>query len=256
MSEDLHILTLFEPITLEEMDNVKLMNRTDTKFNFNRCHFETLMEELTNDYRILDVEGHRVSRYESLYYDTDNFLLYTVHQNGKLNRYKVRHRTYVDSNMGFLEVKFKNNKGRTIKDRIKEAEVPLNWNENEEHFLRKKVPFDPDILKPVLWVNYKRLTLVNKNSPERLTLDLDLEFIFKDKTEELSNLVIAEVKQDKRATSPFIHVMKKHHLREGGFSKYCLGMALTNNTVKKNNFKKKLIRLKHILHDRDLTSTK
>lgn len=256
MLNALPILLQFEPISLSEMDHVKLMNRTDTKYTFNRCHFEKVMSDVLNDYRILEVDGQRLSRYKSLYYDTDNFSLYATHHKGKLNRHKIRHRTYLESKTGFLEVKFKNNKGRTLKDRIREEEAPLAWNESSSSFLKKKLPFEPGILKPVLWVNYNRLTLVSKNSPERLTIDLNLEFVFGERSEQMGELVIAEVKQEKRQASPFVKVMKKYHIREGGISKYCLGIALTNPDVKKNNFKSKLLRLKHIIYDSNTTSPK
>jgi hypothetical protein len=110
----LQILQQFEPITLKEMEGVKLMNRTDTKFIFNISHYETIMNEIRQHYRVLEVEGQRISRYETLYYDTQKYDLYGEHHKGKLNRYKIRHRTYVESKIGFLEVKFKNNKGITI----------------------------------------------------------------------------------------------------------------------------------------------
>ena len=63
-------------------------------------------------YKCVEIENKRVSQYQTLYYDTKDMKLYNEHHNGHLNRYKIRHRTYVDSNLSFLEVKFKNNKGR------------------------------------------------------------------------------------------------------------------------------------------------
>ena len=42
-----------------------------------------------------------------------------MHQNKKLNRYKIRQREYLISDISFFEIKFKSNKGRTIKKRIK-----------------------------------------------------------------------------------------------------------------------------------------
>jgi hypothetical protein len=33
--------------------------------------------------------------------------MYMSHQNGKLNRYKIRHRTYLSTNAEFLEIKLK-----------------------------------------------------------------------------------------------------------------------------------------------------
>jgi len=250
MSHSLEILKSFEPISLAEMDSVKLMDRTDTKFTFNRSQFEDILAEIQNEYRVLEIEGKRLSRYQTLYYDTSNYNLYTKHHNGELNRYKIRHRTYVESNLGYLEVKFKSNKGRTVKQRIKKKDVPFSWENETETFLKQQLPFDPDMLKPIIWVNYSRLTLVNKTSAERLTIDLDLEYIQGDVKKNLNNLVIAEVKQEKRKASPFLKVMKKFHVREGSISKYCMGIALTTGKqVKKNNFKEKLLNLKHIIYD-------
>ncbi|MGZ3903470.1 MAG: polyphosphate polymerase domain-containing protein [Bacteroidia bacterium] len=249
MVDKLKILEKFEPISLKEMDSVKLMDRTDTKFTFNHIQFELILSEILEDYRVLEVDGKRISRYKTLYYDTGKLDLYTKHHNGELNRYKIRHRSYLESNIGFLEVKFKNNKGRTVKNRIKKSDVPLKWENDTETFLTEMLPFEPDTLLPVIWVNYSRLTLVNKKSAERLTIDLDLEFVKDDVTKKLGSLVIAEVKQEKRKASPFLKIMRKYHIREGSISKYCLGIALTCNDVKKNNFKAKIQTLKHIIYD-------
>jgi hypothetical protein len=255
LNTPISILQQFDPIDLKDMDSVKLMNRTDTKFLFTLNQFETIMNEITGNYRILEVNGKRLNRYKTLYYDTINLDLYARHHNGKLNRYKIRHRTYIESDTGFLEVKFKNNKGRTIKSRVKEHDVPFGWDEENEKFLTNLLPFEPQKLVPAIWVNYNRYTLVNKTEPERLTIDLDLEFIKDNVTKNMSGLVIAEVKQEKRKPSPFVKMMKKYHIREGSISKYCMGIALTCNDVKKNCFKMKLLTLKNILTYDTVTTT-
>jgi hypothetical protein len=247
------ILLNLDPITLSEMDSVKLMNRTDTKFLFTVDEFDKVMGEIQQHYRILEVEGQRLNRYQTLYYDTDDLTLYLAHHNGHLNRYKVRHRTYVESHTGFLEVKFKNNKGRTIKSRVKEPEPRNLWDGEGEKFLSKVQPFSPGTLVPTIWVNYGRYTLVHRTEPERLTIDTNLEFVKDNVTKKLVGLVIAEVKQDKRKASPFLKMMRKYHIREGGMSKYCMGIALTHDGVKKNNFKEKLLTLKHLINY-DLTA--
>lgn len=246
-----NILSTFDPISLKEMDGVKLMDRTDTKFTFSIKQLAEILEEIKSNYRILVVQEKRMSRYETLYYDTESLNLYGRHHNGELNRYKIRHRTYVESNIGFLEVKFKNNKGRTLKERIKKSETPKSdWDKDCQDFLVTKLPFSPYSLVPVIWVNYSRITLVNRYSAERLTIDLHLEFKTEQTAKLMEGLVIAEVKQEKRKPSPFLDVMKKKHIREGSISKYCMGIALCYNTVKKNNFKQKLLSLKYIVkHD-------
>lgn len=242
------VIDKFDPISLTEMDSVKLMDRTDTKFTFNLAQLPQILEDVLNDYRVLEVEGKRVSRYKTLYFDTKDLDLYIKHHNGQLNRYKIRHRTYVESNLGYLEVKFKNNKGRTIKNRIKDLEVPEGWKGKNEVFLNNMTPFQPSTLVPTIWVNYSRLTLVNKHSAERLTIDLGLEFDKNGKKVNLSQLVIAEVKQEKRKASPILSVLKKYHIREGSISKYCMAIAMTTDSIKKNNFKEKLLNVKQILN--------
>lgn len=240
-------LSEFNSITLQEIDGVKLMDRTDTKFTFNINELPAVLQEAKNHYRILEVEGNRISRYKTLYFDTEDFGLYNQHHCGKLNRYKIRHRTYVESNLGYLEVKFKNNKGRTLKTRIKELNVPDLSSGKAFDFLTRILPFDPLILLPKIWINYSRITLVNKISAERLTLDLYLEFEKNGETQNLNQLVIAEVKQDSKVASPFISIMRHKHIREGSISKYCFGIASSFSQVKKNNFKRKLLNVSKII---------
>ena len=116
-------LNSFDPITLIEMDRVKLMNRVDTKFAFSTVQLLDLLPELEKYYSILEIEGTRTPFYESLYLDDSGFTFFKDHHNGRTNRFKVRFRKYVESNLIFLEIKHKY-KGRTDKRRIKVDEIP------------------------------------------------------------------------------------------------------------------------------------
>ena len=113
------VITQYQPISLQEMDDVKLLDRTDTKFAFHDKELPGILEKLRSDYFVLEVQGKRSTQYETLYFDTEDFDFYLRHHNQKLNRYKARFRKYVESNLVFFEVKFKSNRNRTIKDRIK-----------------------------------------------------------------------------------------------------------------------------------------
>jgi hypothetical protein len=230
------------------MDNVTLMDRTDTKYIFTLDNLPAFLEQVKEDYRVLDVNGHRISRYESLYFDTRNFDLYLSHHRGRPSRYKIRCRKYVESELHFFEVKYKNNKGRTIKDRVKQPSIDGMIKENAEILLCEKTPLLANNLEAKLWVNYSRITLVNKYSPERVTIDVDLTFKNSETDKTIHNLVIAEVKQDKALVSSFIRLMKKYHVREGAMSKYCFGVISLFSNVKHNNFKPKLILLKKTLN--------
>jgi len=241
-------LSEFDAISLDEMDSVKLMNRTDTKFVFNQEILPIILEQLKNDYRVLEINGNRISKYESLYFDTPNFNLYHAHQRGKLNRYKVRFRKYVDSELNFFEVKLKNNKGRTIKDRVKQLAIPNIIQDKAADLLIEKTNLNALDLEPKIWVNYSRITFVNKNAPERLTIDLNLHFNNNEKIKFVDNLVIAEVKQSKSKVSPFIKLMKEKHIIQGSISKYCYGIITLFEKIKHNNFKPKLVPIKKITH--------
>lgn len=241
------ILETFSSITLKEMDKVKLMDRTDTKFIFHLSELPGILQMLSPFYRALNIESKIISQYKTLYYDTPDLFLYHRHRCGKLNRYKIRHRTYVESKTGFLEVKFKNNKGRTLKERIKVLNAPAQWEEESKKFLELRTPYDPMQLEPVIWVNYQRFTLINKSGPERLTIDINLEFVKDERAKNIGSLVIAEVKQESKALSPFIKLMKEKHIQEGSISKYCMGIAMTINNVKTNSFKPKLIKINNLI---------
>src|SRR5690606_28168066 len=103
-------------IHLNEMDQVKLMDRVDTKYAFPLSKMSELLPQLVSEYRIFEINGVRLPTYKSLYYDDEKFTFYADHHKGKPNRYKVRIRNYVESGLFFLEVKHKN-KGRVNKKR-------------------------------------------------------------------------------------------------------------------------------------------
>ena len=112
------ILQNFQPISLDEMSGVKLLNRTDTKFVTSLNQLRKLLSMAEHDYRVQEINGQRIAHYYSTYFDTPTNDMYMRHQNGHQNRQKLRIRSYVDSHLNFLEVKTKNNHGRTKKKRI------------------------------------------------------------------------------------------------------------------------------------------
>ena len=231
------------------MDNVQLMNRTDTKFVFHIDHLASILETVQPHYASLEVSGTRMSKYETLYYDTDDFELYARHHCGKMNRYKIRSRRYVESDLHFFEVKYKNNKGRTIKNRVRTQTIEEILSQNSRMFLAERSNIDPNELRAKIWINYSRITLVNRLGAERLTIDVGLHFIAEQKRCNMSSLVIAEVKQDNaNSISPILEVMRKKRIREGSISKYCLGIVSMYDHVRKNNFKENIRRINKLTY--------
>jgi len=240
-------LSSFQPITLKEMDGVSLMNRTDTKFVFEADLLPKILEEASPFYRSLEISNKRYANYKTDYFDSLDFGLYNAHHNSKLNRYKIRYREYIGSDLSFLEVKFKNNKGKTLKSRIQSWVDTEEISDSDNDFLKDKTPFYRENLMHILTNNFSRITLVSKTDKERLTIDFSLQFLKEDKLKQLGNLAIAEVKQEKvDRDSKVMSILKKHQIREASFSKYATGAALLNPDLKYNKFKKNFLYLNKI----------
>ncbi|MCK9203411.1 MAG: polyphosphate polymerase domain-containing protein [Bacteroidales bacterium] len=245
------LLLRFSAITLPEMDRVTLLNRVDTKFIFRVGKLPAILKKLPEVYRALEIEGNRQTHYETLYFDTPDYRMYLDHHNKKLNRFKVRSRKYVESNQCFFEVKFKNNRGRTIKKRVNDTTLNDIINDNPGELLSELTPYRPEMLVPSLRVFFSRITLVNKSLTERITLDTGLSFQKGDETASYPGVVIAELKQDRSQRSRFRTALREEHVVQSSMSKYCLGIISLNQHIKKNNFKSKMLNINKLNHDID-----
>lgn len=236
-----HLLTGFSPIGLNEITKVSLMDRVDTKFIFHFNKLGTILEKAALHYRILEVEGERMCNYKNLYFDTKDLRFYYDHHNGKKNRTKVRMRKYVESDICYIEIKQKNNKGRTDKRRERIADFEKDTFKKSPLFLAN------DQLYPVISNQFKRITLVSLSDTERATFDLDLQYTSENTPLAFSNLVIAELKQATlNRNSKLLKILKKEAVNPFRISKYCMGMALQNPTLKSNAFKQKMLRINKI----------
>lgn len=240
-----HILQSMDPISLEEMSSVKLMNRVDSKFPTNMEMLLQMAPLWNTHFYVQEVEGRRIARYRSLYFDTPDALTYTMHHNRRLRRQKVRQRIYVESNVAFCEIKNKKNTGRTKKKRIP---IPMEeWGDlyrlpEMADFIREKVWVTDQLLSPRLENAFNRITLVNKAKTERITIDFGITFHnhISGCDADVSDLVIIEVKQDGSLPSKFKDLLRNAHVKRKGLSKYCLGMLLTDEHLKYNRFKDKI----------------
>jgi hypothetical protein len=226
---------------LAEMpDTSVLLDRSELKYVLPQCLLLPALAELRDTYRILIVAGQSLSRYRTLYFDTDDLALYRRHHAGAPDRYKVRAREYVDSHAAFLEVKHRTGGRRTVKSRIPTAELVIALTPQAADFLAEACPYAADDLTAALWNNYTRITLISKKRTERVTLDLDLAFVREADRAGFPGIVVAEVKyQGERHASEFGRLMRAHHVRATSFSKYCMGVSLLYPDIKHNKFKAK-----------------
>ena len=240
------LLEHLEPITLEQMSGIKLMNRTDTKFVTNKQKLAQLLELAQGKYFAQYHDGSRIADYMTTYWDTDDHSFYFEHHNGRAPRQKVRVRTYMDSQVTFLEVKTKNNHGRTKKKRIEVPgqEITLE-RERADEFLNPLVHRELDDIHPTVQNRFHRITLVNYGKTERLTIDFDVRFRNFETSSEArtGDLVIIELKRDGNVPSPVLDILRQLRIKPSGFSKYCIGTVMTNRTIKQNMFKPKMVRI-------------
>lgn len=244
------LLQDFSPITLDEMSGIRLMNRTDTKFVTTLPVLRQLLRLAVNDYRVQDINGERLSPYYTVYFDTPHLDMYVRHETGHANRQKLRIRSYVSSGLNFLEVKTKNNHGRTRKRRVSiegfDAKHPAHDitfdNGTYTDFLRDNLHYDPGTLRECIENRFNRITLVNRNKTERLTIDTSLQFhnLLTDIKVSLPNIAIIELKRDGLAYSPILALLRKLRVKPMGFSKYCLGSAMTNPSLPHGHIKQRL----------------
>jgi len=245
------LLQRFDAIHLSEMDHVQLLRRTDTKYLMSEEQLSRTLAHLPDGYRILKVVGRRVQRYQTLYFDTQNMALYQQHHSDRRNRYKVRERAYVDSDLAFLEIKHKVNANTTIKSRMQTRELRPQIARDAETFLRTYYPYQVEALEAKLLNTFERVTLVSKYSVERITIDLGLRFSWNGADISLSGIAIAEVKQDGFSNrSAFVQQMHALGVRPTGFSKYCIGVSLLYPEVKHNRFKPLLNQIDRLLQER------
>jgi len=240
------ILNRMYPVSLSEIQQISLMERVDTKFVAPFSILPLLLEEMIPHFKALENNGKRIAPYCTQYLDTPNLRFYTMHHNRKLNRQKIRIRSYPDSCLSFLEVKNKNNKGRTNKIRIP---IHLSHIQSIEdldtyrEFLENNSVVDSRSLLPVLENEFKRITLINNNATERITLDFDLSFnnYQTGRQGNLPKLLILELKQDGLSHSDFRDILNSLRIKKVSISKYCMGTTLTNPRVKYNRFKYKWV---------------
>ncbi|MDC3305988.1 polyphosphate polymerase domain-containing protein [Flavobacteriales bacterium] len=241
MSNLPQIVANFLPISLDEMDDVKLMSRTDTKFAFKANKMPLLLQELLPYYRVLAIDGKLIHDYKSLYYDTDNRKFYLDHHNGRVNRNKIRFREYVGSKLTFLEIKRKNNKGKTIKKRMKVDAISNELSEKQQSYIEKIIG-KPMEVNAKQWINFSRITFVHKTQKERLTMDVNLTFENENEKGDMKHIVIAEVKQERMSrSSDFMRIAKEMYILPIRISKYCLTTLALNPELKKNRFKEKVL---------------
>lgn len=240
------VLEQMQPIGLEQMNAVRLMNRVDQKYIACVDQLETLLGKVADAYYVQHIDGNPWSSYRTLYFDTEGLAMYTMHHNGKINRQKIRVRTYCSTDATYFEIKNKDNKGKTHKVRIpvNEADFDSVFSLPEvRRFVSDRTEYPVETLHECLENRFERLTLVDKNLKERVTIDKGIRFYNRATgcKADISRLMVIEVKHEAGAPKSEIEkALSSMYILPRRMSKYCIGTALTNNDVKRSRFSRKL----------------
>lgn len=247
------LLETFNPITLDQMSNIKLMNRIDTKYVTTKRQLIELLQLVHDKYYVQTIGTTTICPYRTTYFDTNEHTMYMQHHNKYAKRTKVRVRTYLTSDdLTYLEVKNKNNHGRTKKKRIRVDSLEASkQTEGAEELVRRKTGLSLQSMHYVVQNEFDRITLVNMAKTERLTIDFNINFYNYEtgNNADSDQLVIIELKRDGNIFSPICTILRDLHIHPTGFSKCCIGMVWTDENLRNNNFKQKVRNLAKINAD-------
>lgn len=223
-----HLPSLAHMVTASsgQLAERSLLTRIDRKFVTTTSVANDFLRRLGDDYRVVLAAGSPWAQYETSYYDTPELSSFNEHLRGRRPRYKVRVRHHVDRQRSFLEVKRKVSSERTEKVRLALPYGTAELSEQELAFLARSCPYAPETLRPSVWTNFRRATLVGIQSNERITVDLDLRFERNGLSKTHPALAIVELKQARlgRTTEASL-LLRELRVREASMSKYCAGVA-------------------------------
>lgn len=216
-----------------------LQTRTDRKYLISKRQLENIIKLTESDFSVVSDSGKLISQYESVYFDTPDLELHKLAAVGRRRRFKLRTRTYVESEITFLELKVRNSRSQTNKIRL---DIPFEqrysdpdayqlWIENE---LATHDISGPTAYASSLSVSFHRSTLVSLTEASRVTIDTALKF------NDISafnspNWIILETKSAGQP-SHLDRTLWRAGIRPGKVSKYGVGIALLNPATPRNKW--------------------
>jgi hypothetical protein len=222
------------------------MNRVERKFMLPRDLLPSFLQRCAAEYRVLELHGRRRAQYRTVYFDTSDLSFYHAHLTGRVPRRKLRVRTYVDTCNSFLEIKCRDNRGRTRKARVEVADSGLGIAELGRLPEALVNGLHSRTLREVLTTAFDRITLVSPESSERVTIDTSLTFSSEDAATDFTRVVYVEVKQAMRGPSRALSALGELRRRPGALSKYCVGVATVLPGSRTNRFRPLLRQLYQI----------
>lgn len=243
---ELSVIATLPAITLDALNGLaELQTRVDRKYLVAADRADRALRSVSDRLAVLDIDGARSFRYDSLYFDTPELISYRAAATRRRRRFKVRVRRYVDAGRCTLEIKTRGGRGETVKTRC-------------DHEPDRIEALDPDAqryidlvlgadgvarqLQPVLWTTYLRSTLVDVTDRSRITLDRQLAASLAGPQAQwraLTDALVIETKSSAGAT-PLDRALWAAHTRPVAISKFAIGMAIHHPDLPSNRWSRLL----------------
>lgn len=234
-------VSCFDPVSLVELNKVaSLQTRKDRKYIVSAANLNVALASLNvEDTAVLDMDGKRWFAYQSVYFDTPNLDCYRLAATRRPTRFKVRTRTYVDSQNCVLEVKTKNRRGKTVKHRQTHDLVNSHGlGPSATTFLTSFDSVSPFVekLDAVLTTEYQRATILFQDSVARATIDASLTCVDNaGHSTGIEDKLIVETKSPGRPT-PLDLALWSLGIRPLKVSKYATGIAALSPDLPANRW--------------------
>lgn len=231
-------------ISLHELNaKAEMLTRLDNKYMVKGDVLHNALPLLANYFDVLEINEKRLFTYETCYFDDESFRSFFDHHQGRRQRLKVRVRKYVDADLCFVEIKFKDIRGITIKKRLPYDIYKFGVLDAVAYdyiCMQHKAMYGREFtrsLKPTLNMTYERATLVAKDGGERITIDRRIQFDHNDKVFSTpEDIYVVETKSINGNGMADTLLRKLHQHPTNKCSKYCIGMCLTEQVHRFNNF--------------------
>ena len=234
------------PISLDDLNAVAALQvRIDRKYVLSEAQLVDLVTGMDGRLAILDIEGRRSFGYESVYFDTARLDAFHGSAYGRRRRFKVRTRSYLDTETTMLEVKTKGPRKVTVKVRRSHGFADRDTLDLEA---RRFVDHSTGhqhlgvALWPTLTTRYRRSTVADLDDVARLTIDVGLTCVDWMRNEvALTDRFIVETKSAGRPSGAD-RFLWHNGIRPEKISKYGTGLAALNSTLPSNKWHRTLKR--------------
>lgn len=239
-------------IGLDEMTaRAGLLTRLDRKYLVPADELAGLLTQLEPGARVLEIDGLRRFGYESVYFDSPDLASYLATAHGRRLRFKVRTRTYLDTDDCFVEVKQRGPRGITVKSRTPyrlEERATLaadGWAFARSALRREPVRADGPF-RATLVSRFERVSLFLPATGARATIDTGLSW--STPHGEVARLApgtaVVETKTGSGSTpSSLDRLLWRAGHRPVRLSKYGVGMAVLHDDLPAARWRRTLDRL-------------